>query len=388
MTDVLSRSLEFPCSLSNFLQVEKDTTKSKAKRLVVTLLLLLLLSSSLERFAPLQSIQNSISSLVSSYETTMLSVPQLPDSPPPQDNNDINMMQIAEIPTSFTLDGTGSGMSPANQPRTTPPPLYSPTPTPTSTPSKGIPSSRSATKRRELLQQKRHTPGFGFGYTSSSSSSRQTTTTNIPSKASAQRVRDQRLPTTKTSSVFDRLYKTPTAASKQWTSSSSSARKSQPRKTHLHSASSNLDDKDLQVFSRLHISGTVANTSKQKRQSKSTLTIQTTRSPTKSYSPKSPGVHTPTRSRGGALVYSPRMKPKTQLLYSSRYHPGLGMEDIQPIKLGYAFFQSFCEYEAGQMDARTLAQEMIHAFFKQDFKSKRCVLFYYYYVVCLLGCRC
>jgi hypothetical protein len=50
------------------------------------------------------------------------------------------------------------------------------------------------------------------------------------------------------------------------------------------------------------------------------------------------------------------------------------MEDVQPIKLGFHFFQSFCEYESGQMDARTLAKEMIQAFFKQDFPSERCVL--------------
>jgi hypothetical protein len=293
----------------------------------------------------------------------MLSVPHLPDSPPEDNVN--NMMQIAELPTSF--EGTNSGMSPA-QPRT-PPPIC----TPTSTPSKGIPSIRSATKRREL-HQRRYTPGLG---SSTSSSSHQ------PPKASAQRVRDRRLPTTKTSSVFDRLYKTPTASSKQWTSSAHN-RSSQPRKTHMHSASSNLDDKDLQVFSRLHVSGTVANTSK--RSPNSTLTVRT--SPTKSYSPKSPGVHTPTRSRGGALVYSPRMKPKTKLLYSSRYHPGLGMEDIQPIKLGYNFFQSFCEYEAKKMDARTLAQEMIQAFFKQDFPSGRCVLIYYVvYSDACVGCK-
>jgi hypothetical protein len=324
----------------------------------------------------------------------MLSVPHLPDTPPEEDNNNA-MMQIAELqPTSIEGGMDDSCMShPAQQPRT-PPPTY----TPTCTPSKGTtPSIRSATKRRDLKQQQRHTPGFVFGASTSSSSSRQTTTPN--SKARAQRVRDPRLPTTKTSSVFDRLYKTQTASSKQWTHSNTAAATAaaatrnrsshQPprKKTQMESASSNLDDKDLQVFSRLHITGTV--TSKQKRSPTSTnatsaLTVPTTsssRSPTKSYSPKSPSgmVHTPTRSRGGALVYSPRMTPKTKLLYSSRYHPGLGMEDIQPIKLGYNFFQSFCEYEAGLMDAKTLAKEMIQAFFKQDFPSGRCVHYVYVY---------
>jgi hypothetical protein len=314
-------------------------------------------SKHLHLFSP----SNSVSvSLVSSYET-MLSVPHLPGTP---EHN--NMMQIpSELPAT--------GVSPA-QPGASPR-MY----TPTSTPTKGTPSARSSTKRREL-QHKRRTPGSG---SSTSSSSRQTP------KASAQRVRDHRLPTTKTSSVFDRLYKTPTAASKQWAHATHN-RSSQPRKTHMASASSNLNDKDLQVFSRLHISGTVANTSK-RSPFNATLSVRT--SPTKSYSPKSPGgggmVHTPTRSKCGALVYSPRMKPKTKLLYSSRYHPGLGMEVIQPIKLGYNFFQSFCEYEAGQMDARTLSQEMIQAFFKQDFPSGRCVLIYQvlgvYYVDACVG---
>lgn len=65
------------------------------------------------------------------------------------------------------------------------------------------------------------------------------------------------------------------------------------------------------------------------------------------------------------------MKPLTKLTFKSRYHPGLGLETIDPIKLGNQFFQSFCEYENCGIDSEQLAKEIIVAFFKKDFPKGR-----------------
>jgi hypothetical protein len=93
------------------------------------------------------------------------------------------------------------------------------------------------------------------------------------------------------------------------------------------------------------------------------------------------------------------MKPLTKLTFKSRYHPGLGLEVVQPIKLGNHFFQSFCEYENSGLDSEQIAkvsggthlingaslcgtsnrfvviflflQEIIVAFFKKDFPAGR-----------------
>jgi hypothetical protein len=65
------------------------------------------------------------------------------------------------------------------------------------------------------------------------------------------------------------------------------------------------------------------------------------------------------------------MKPKTKLLFFSRHHPGLGVQDVQPISLGYSFFQSFCAYEVGEIGAKEVAKEVISAFFRKDFPQER-----------------
>jgi hypothetical protein len=65
------------------------------------------------------------------------------------------------------------------------------------------------------------------------------------------------------------------------------------------------------------------------------------------------------------------MKPLTKLTFKSRYHPGLGLESVDPIKLGYSFFQSFCEYENCGIDSPQIAKDIIVAFFKKDFAAGR-----------------
>jgi hypothetical protein len=77
------------------------------------------------------------------------------------------------------------------------------------------------------------------------------------------------------------------------------------------------------------------------------------------------------RSRTTRYEFSPRMKPVTKLYFISKFHPGVGLEPVEPISLGYTFFQAFCEYESGNMDAPTIAKEILVAFFKKDFPAGR-----------------
>jgi hypothetical protein len=65
------------------------------------------------------------------------------------------------------------------------------------------------------------------------------------------------------------------------------------------------------------------------------------------------------------------MKPLTKLYFISKFHPGVGLEPIEPIKMGYTFFQSFCDYESGAINGEQISKEIIVAFFKQDFPSGR-----------------
>jgi hypothetical protein len=66
------------------------------------------------------------------------------------------------------------------------------------------------------------------------------------------------------------------------------------------------------------------------------------------------------------------MKPITKLYFISKFHPGVGLEPIEPLSLGYTFFQAFCEYESsGDVTQEQLAREIIIAFFKKDFPSGR-----------------
>jgi hypothetical protein len=50
------------------------------------------------------------------------------------------------------------------------------------------------------------------------------------------------------------------------------------------------------------------------------------------------------------------MKPLTKLTFKSRYHPGLGLEVVEPINLGNHFFQRFCEYENSDIDSEQIAK--------------------------------
>lgn len=212
------------------------------------------------------------------------------------------------------------------------------------------------------------------------------------SKATASRNRDTRLPSGKTGSVFDRLYKTQTAssaASKTWTPVRSAARRggnfSSPtsadssrdanRRTPPSSGrspSSPVDD-SVEIFQRLHITGTVANASK--RLSSKTPPRFSPHKGIRSPARNIPSTRTPLKasakkSRVG-YVYSPRMKPLTTLYFDSKYHPGIGKEKVDPIKLGYSFFQNFCEYENGGLSSEQIAREIIIAFFKKDFPAGR-----------------
>jgi hypothetical protein len=194
--------------------------------------------------------------------------------------------------------------------------------------------------------------------------------TTPKSKATANRSKDSRLPTARhsTGSVFDRLYRTPTVASKYHFSPvlrKQPKTSPSPLRTPNSKAKSQLTDDDLNIFSRLYVTSTASVKSKTFR----------AKHPRRS-SPKNKGVgsphnlKSPSRSHEGAYVFSPRMKPRTKLYFSSRYHPGVGLETVEPLKLGYTFFQSFCEYENDLLTPQKLAEEIIQAFFKQDFHSE------------------
>jgi hypothetical protein len=210
------------------------------------------------------------------------------------------------------------------------------------------------------------------------------------SKSSADRSRDTRLPSSRSSaSVFDRLYKTHTAASRSLVRKvTATTATSPPFQTSVSSKTTptkkrvvgvKLDD-ELLVFSRLHISGTVANTSKrytQRHPSGRKHSSPAVRAGARAGTGADAGGgsatshHSPTRTQTGSLVFSPQMKPKTKLLIRSKYHSGAELEELAPISFGYSFFQAFCEYEAGHLEAKELAVEIIQAFFKKDFPAGR-----------------
>ena len=182
----------------------------------------------------------------------------------------------------------------------------------------------------------------------------------VTTKANSSRSRNSRLPSAKTSSVFDRLYKSHTVASKAYLSSKRQTVqvKRNPRKI------TGTDD-CAHIFTRLHITGTLSQTSKRRYGSKHP---QTPKRKPRSRSSMSPA-KTPSPRFGDAYMFSPRMKPLTKLTFKSRYHPGVGLETIQPLKLGFNFFQSFCAYEHGDIDEEQIAREIIIAFFKKDFPA-------------------
>ena len=228
-------------------------------------------------------------------------------------------------------------------------------------------------------------------------------TPNFSKKATASRV-DSRLPAVKSTSVFDRLYKSHTVASKSHNLTTrakmrpSTRAKLPSRGTSARKSASEIE-KDLLVFSSMSISksnrmstphkinwapkATKSSSSfsfatpqpRKKRPSSSSYQAPYT-APTKSSSSAagSSSMSTPIitpRSSKRVYEFSPRMKPITKLYYVSKFHPGLGLEPVEPISLGYTFFQTFCEYETGGIDSETIAKEIFLAFFRKDFPSIR-----------------
>ena len=230
-------------------------------------------------------------------------------------------------------------------------------------------------------------------------------TPNFSKKATASRV-DSRLPAVKSTSVFDRLYKSHTVASKSHNLTTrakmrpSTRAKLPYRGTSAKKSASDIE-KDLLIFSSMSISRSnrvstphkISWTSKGGKKSSSSPSFATPQprkkrpssssyqaphtAPTKSSSAftgsssMSTPIATTPRSSKRVYEFSPRMKPITKLYYVSKFHPGLGLEPVAPISLGYTFFQTFCEYETGGIDSETIAKEIFLAFFKKDFPSIR-----------------
>jgi hypothetical protein len=218
-------------------------------------------------------------------------------------------------------------------------------------------------------------------------------------KATASRATDPRLPTvSKSSSVFDRLYKSDTVSSRSHRVSSR-AMLSPKIKSNLRNKNNNNNnmDQDLQVFASLSISDTKGG--KSRFISRTPHKIQLNALGSTSFSTPPPKLSTyqlmanhdsgktarhtapskgssslattTTRRVASRYEYSPRMKPVTKLYFISKFHPSVGLEVIDPISLGYTFFQAFCEYESGNVDAPTIAKEILVAVFKKDFPAGR-----------------
>mmetsp|Transcript_5017 Transcript_5017/g.12709 ORF Transcript_5017/g.12709 Transcript_5017/m.12709 type:complete len:342 (-) Transcript_5017:360-1385(-) len=179
--------------------------------------------------------------------------------------------------------------------------------------------------------------------------------------------------TKKSTSVFDRLYSSHTAASKSHSSGAPSAK---------GTTTPNSNTKMKRSYARpspkaQHLTPTklnyAAGTGAQSSPSSSSPTSSSfRRTPVKDRGIKSPAaVPKSATGRKHSMEYSIRMKPLTKLYFISKFHPGVGLEPIEPIKLGYTFFQSFCDYENGAMAEEQISKEIIVAFFKQDFPSGR-----------------
>jgi hypothetical protein len=237
-----------------------------------------------------------------------------------------------------------------------------------------------------------------------------TTTTNrnkfgtgtAPSKATAVRAQDSRLPAVKSTSVFDRLYKSHTVSSRSHTKASKAmivgpSSRSKGRGSTITSVDV---DKDLQIFGRLSVGGgggetgvgtTSASRNPTRRGNNTPHKIKYSigaasfasppptnpkRSPASYQTPKTAvsgfgSAGSTGRTRTTRYEFSPRMKPLTKVYFISKFHPGMGLEPVEPLSLGYTFFQSFCEYESGGMDPEQIAKEIIVALFKKDFPSGR-----------------
>ena len=208
-----------------------------------------------------------------------------------------------------------------------------------------------------------------------------------PRKATARRSCDSRLPAVKSTSVFDRLYKSHTVASKSRTLSSRAKLKPSTRAKLAKRNTSGISidvEKDLLNFNHISISRSskVSTPHKIQLESKggkgSAPFSFSTPQPKKQLSsygkaprtaPSKSSINTFTstpRSSKRIFEFSPRMKPLTKLYFASKFHPGVGPEPIEPISLGYTFFQTFCEYETGGIDSEHIAKEIFIAFFKKD----------------------
>jgi len=208
-------------------------------------------------------------------------------------------------------------------------------------------------------------------------------------KARASRSLDPRLPAVKSSSVFDRLYKSHTVASKSHTLSSRAKLKPSTRAKLSNRNTSELSidiEKDLLNFNRMTISRSRRVSTPHKIEHKggklSSCPSFSTPQPSQRKKRLSSFVqapHTaPSKSSASSTFsitprpvkrlyeFSPRMKPLTKLYFISKFHPGVGLEPIEPISLGYTFFQTFCEYETGGIDSEHIAKEIFIAFFKKD----------------------
>lgn len=211
------------------------------------------------------------------------------------------------------------------------------------------------------------------------------------SKATAPKSLDPRLRAVKSSSVFDRLYKSHTVASKSHTLSSRANLKPSTRAKlpNFNNSFLSIDvEKDLSNFNSMNISrsrkvstphkirlehkgvrmtsfpsfSTPQPIQRKKRLSSYEQAPHT--APSKSSSSSTFSVLP--RSAKRVYEFSPRMKPLTKLYFVSKFHPGVGLEPIEPISLGYTFFQTFCEYETGGIDSQHIAKELFIAFFKKD----------------------
>lgn len=207
--------------------------------------------------------------------------------------------------------------------------------------------------------------------------------TPVFNKATASRSKDRRLPAVKSTSVFDRLYKSHTVASKSHTLASHARLKPSIR-AKLPNVSDVSIDAELLNFDKMAISrskrvSTPHKIQLQSRGGKSFSSPSSFLTPHQKKKRPSTAPHTaPTKTSGASpfgatprsakrvYEFSPRMKPLTKLYFVSKFHPGAGLEPIEPISLGYTFFQTFCEYETGGIDAEQIAKEIFIAFFKKD----------------------
>jgi len=198
----------------------------------------------------------------------------------------------------------------------------------------------------------------------------------------AQRTVTPRLPAVRSSSVFDRLYKSHTISSKSHTLAARAGLKASTRANLPNKNPCGIPiDEELSNFHRMAISRANRPTTPHKidretRKVRAGAPFSTPqpnqrkrpssqhRGPFTAPSKSSAGSSFGGTARSAKRVYefSPRMKPLTKLYFVSKF----GLEPVEPISLGYTFFQTFCEYETGGMDTEQISKEIFVAFFKKD----------------------